>query len=90
MDKIQRQIDKRLEEIRELRRKQEQAKAENKKSKIAKPKGRPGLKKEIILKAKLLALSNPLPLVALKLNISLKTLYNYGISREALNKEIGL
>lgn len=90
MTRIQRQIEKKQEEIRELRRKQAEAKLQKQKAKVSKPKGRPAVSQELLQKAELLAYDNPLPLVAFKLSISLKTLYNYGISRQALNNKIGL
>lgn len=49
--------------------------------------GRPPLKPEIIERARELGETKPLPDVALKLGISLTSLYNHGISRNEINKE---
>jgi hypothetical protein len=53
-------------------------------------KGRPKLDKETIQKAWKLAETNSLPDVALKLDISLQSLYNYGINRKAVDERMEL
>lgn len=50
--------------------------------------GRPPISREIILEAEIDAYTRPLSDVALKYGISVKTLNNYGITRQALNKKI--
>lgn len=87
MTRIERQIQKRIDELKELRQKAKEQK-QLKKVKSTKPKGRPKVETQKLQEAKLLALDNPLTWVSFKLNISLSTLYRNGISREALNREI--
>ena len=58
-----------------------------KKQKSTRPIGRPRIDSEKIQIAKELAQTRPLPLVAVKLNIALATLYRYGIKRKILNAE---
>lgn len=62
-------------------------KPKRQKVKSTRPKGRPRIDSERIELAKELAQTRPLPLVALKLNIGLKTLYRYGIKRKILDAE---
>ena len=52
-----------------------------------KPRGRPRIDGNIIAKAKELGQKMPLPTVALRLDVSLSTLYRNGIKREILNAE---
>ncbi len=52
--------------------------------------GRKKLDEKIIQEAWKLAETKSLPDVALKLDIALRTLYNYGINRKAVNKRIKL
>ncbi len=90
MTKLERQILKKQQELKELRIKRAEEKRLEaiKRRGKAKPKGRPRISKERLLEAKLLALDNPLTWVAFKMDIGLKSLYNYGISRKQLNREI--
>lgn len=78
-------------EIREERRKLTEQKA-NKfgdfKPKFSVQTGRPRISKETLIEIEIDAYRKPLPDVALKYGVSLKTLYNYGITRKALNKKI--
>ena len=87
MTRIERQILKRKQEIKALRDKQ-RLEQKGKKAKVAKKTGRPPISKAKLQQAKLLALDNPLTWVSFKLEIGIRTLYRYGISRENLNKEI--
>ena len=90
MTRLERQILKKQKELKELRIKRAEEKrleAIKRKGK-AKPKGRPRISKERLLEAKLLALDKPLTWVAFKMNISIKTLNTYGITRKNLDREI--
>lgn len=51
------------------------------------PRGRPRMDADIIAKAKELGRNMPLPMVALKLDVSMATLYRYQIKRKILNAE---
>lgn len=85
MTKIDKEIAylrKRLDEMQ-----RHKAKLKRPKVKSTRPQGRPRLDEKIIERAKELAQTRPLPLVALNLEIALATLYRYGIKRKILNAE---
>lgn len=83
IDEIIASAEKMLEEKRLLK----ESRKIKKPPKISKPKGRPRLDQKRIQMAKDLAKTKPIPDVALIFGISKTTLYNYGITRKALNAE---
>jgi hypothetical protein len=73
-----------------LRRLKQQQQEEQRAARAAQPKKKPGrkpLSSEILIRARALAQRMPLTEVALRCDVSLKSLYNKGISRRALNRE---
>jgi hypothetical protein len=73
-----------LKNLKQQRREEERA------IRAARPKKKPGrkpLSSVVLNRAKTLALKLPLTEVALRCDVSLKSLYNNGISRAAINKE---
>lgn len=90
IEKIDKKLLKIMLEVIEQRRKKAELKAIKEQAKreksLNKSKGgRPKLKPEIIEKAKLLGQKYTLNEVAFRLEISVNSLYNHGISRNALN-----
>ncbi len=72
-------------ELSELKQKRRKLKAaEINKNKKPMPRGRPRISEDILIEAVKLAETRTLPHVAMKLGISLKTLYNNGIKRYVL------
>lgn len=90
MTPLERQLKKSQAKVAEL---QKQVRLEKeRKAKINKPpkkRGRPAIDENILIKAVQLAETKPLPHVAMRLNISLRTLYRYGIKRNVLNSKMG-
>lgn len=87
MSRLEKLISKKLEEIKELRkRRDEQKKAKKAKTKIIR-KGRPKISESILQKIELEAYEKPLGDVALKYDVGLRTLYNYGISRQSIERK---
>ena len=86
MDRIQKQILKSQNKIAQLKAKQRDRDLKKKKIKSKTPgkSGRPAIDDELILRAIKLAEDKPLTDVALRLGVSLRTLYNKGISRRML------
>jgi hypothetical protein len=73
-----------------LRSLKQQQQEEQRAARAAQPKkkrGRKLLSSEILIRARALAQRMPLSEVALRCDISLKSLYNKGMSRRALNRE---
>jgi hypothetical protein len=87
IDKFSRAIQKRQNEIKQIRHLRELDKKKNRPVKKAIRTGRPRIDENLIKKAKNLGKDHYLPDVALSLGLSLRTLYNYGITRENLNRE---
>lgn len=89
MTNLEKQILKKREEIRELNQRRAEQKALESKAlkKIGQP-GRPRISKSLLQKIELEAYEKPLTLVAFKYNVSAKTLYNYGITRQALKAKV--
>ena len=86
MDKIQKQILKSQKKIAQLKQRQREMDLRKKKTKSKTPgkSGRPAIDDTLILRAIKLAEDKPLTDVALRLGVSLRTLYNKGISRRML------
>lgn len=92
MNRIEKQLRKTQARIAKLKRKQREAAAVRKRNKPVKTRkrsGRPRIDETLIVRAIKLAETRSLPDVALSLGISLKTLANYGVTRKALEAEIG-
>ena len=89
MTRIEKQLEKaRLKYKKLLEEKAEQKRLKALERKIPKKRGRKPLDEKIIEKAKEMARDKFLPDVALSLGVALRSLYNHGISRAKLNKEI--
>ncbi len=85
---LDKQIECKKRELSELRQKRRELKiAEIRKNKKPKPRGRPRISEDLLIEAVELAKTRTLPHVALKMGISLKTLYRYNIKRYVLNGE---
>lgn len=90
MTRLDKKILKAQETVRELKRqKLEAQKAEQSKKEPAK-RGRKQIPEKKLKEIEAEAYLNPLPFVAFKFNVSLSTLYNHGITREALNAKANL
>lgn len=89
MSKWKRKIEKLQTELAAARKQRDEEKQNTRRviRKVARP-GRPRISKELLEEAEFLAYTNPIPHVALKLNIALSTLYDHGITRKNLNAKI--
>jgi hypothetical protein len=88
MTRIEKQILTKEKEIAALRRQQQQIKSQQQASKPKLKPGRKPLNADLLQRIKLEALTKPLPAVALKYDVSLRSLYNHGIKRKVLDAEI--
>lgn len=93
MNKTMTEIDKQIEQaerrVRELQKqRREEKRQEARKNK--KKRGRKPLDNNLIERARKMAETKTLPDTALSLGIALSSLYNKGISRKAINKEMAL
>jgi hypothetical protein len=88
MTSLEVQIIKTQEKLSNLREQKRLAKLRNKKaSQPEKTRGRPKISEDVLIKAVQMAETKPLAIVAIKLEIGLTTLYNYGISRARLENK---
>ena len=91
LEKLERELKRKIQEVKEKRAKIAELKlneAKKRREKLQTPLGRPRISKEKLLEIELDAYDRPLPDVALKHDVALRTLYNYGITRKALNRKI--
>ncbi len=87
MTRLEKKIEKRLNEVRELKRQRRELLLQQHAARIKKRPGRKPTDNALIQRAKLLAIDNPLEFVAFKVGVSRKTLSKYGITRAALDAE---
>jgi hypothetical protein len=89
MSRWKRKIEKLQSEIIEARKKLDDETREKRTIKRAvKKTGRPPIPKQKLEEAELLAYQHPIPWVAFKLDIGLRTLYNHGITRKNLEAKL--
>ena len=87
MKRLEAQIAKTQNKLCKLREEQKRRQAQNaKRCKPARKRGRPPIDENVLIRAVKLAETRTLPHVAMKLGISLTTLYNKGIKRYVLDK----
>lgn len=87
MNRLDRQIQRTQEKVRELKRQQLEAKKLEREKREAKKRGRKPISEDLLKEIENFAYENPLPYTAFKFGVCLRTLYNYGITREALDEK---
>ena len=90
MNRLDRQILKAQEKLRELNRQKLEAKKAEQQNREPAKRGRKPISNETVKQIEAEAYLKPLPDVAFKFNVSLSTLYNHGITREVLNAKANL
>jgi hypothetical protein len=89
--RLERLIERKQKEVREGKKRLAELKlieAKERKKGLKVRTGRPRISREKLLQIELEAYDKPLTFVAFKHDVSIQTLYNYGISRKGLEKKI--